>query len=162
MNKSLRLYVACTCLCALGIGLETAQWHASVEAGSASEGAPAWQGTVEDLRALERELDEKSAGVLRRVVEKQRLAHEVCEGRMTLLEAAARFRDLNTMPPAFRAEYLTTAFAGGSEAERLCRHVLAFVRAELPLAASQAEEMTARFEAVLQAHIESNTLQLPQ
>jgi hypothetical protein len=68
---------------------------------------------------------------MQRAVEKQGLAAEVVEGRLSLVGAAARYRDLNAGEPAFNWQALRTTYPGCPDDELHCREVLSFVRIEL-------------------------------
>jgi len=54
----------------------------------------------------------------------------VIDERLSLLEAAVAFRDLNRRSPV-PAEGLLEKYPGDTEGDRLCEQVLAFVRVEL-------------------------------
>jgi hypothetical protein len=62
---------------------------------------------------------------------KRRLAAEVIAGRLTLLEAAAHFHDLNRDWPASKWEQFRQHWPGRSDDERHCREVISYVRSEL-------------------------------
>jgi hypothetical protein len=57
---------------------------------------------------------------------RQQITSDVIDGRLSLLEAAAAFRDLNLESPA-----LVVTYPGSSEGEKACREVIAWVRVEL-------------------------------
>jgi hypothetical protein len=61
---------------------------------------------------------------------KRLLVSEVAARRMSLVEAAAHFRDLNETPPDCPDRGYRSAFEGSSDGERLCRQVISWVRAE--------------------------------
>jgi hypothetical protein len=96
---------------------------------------------------------EEDLAVQRRILEKNRVAQELIDGRLTLVEAAAIFRRLNAMPPC-SAGSLAHYCAGDSEAERLCRQVILWART---LAAGQspylADVTAARLEEELSRHM---------
>jgi hypothetical protein len=56
---------------------------------------------------------------------RQQITDDVIDGHMSLLEAAAAFRELNNQSP------LVVTYPGSSEEERACEQVIAWVRAEL-------------------------------
>jgi len=95
---------------------------------------------------------EEDLAVQRRILEKNRVARELIDGRLTLVEAAAIFRRLNAMPPCSTA-LLANYCAGDSEAEQLCRQVILWARA---LAGQQspylADVTVARLEEELWRH----------
>jgi hypothetical protein len=99
--------------------------------------------------------DGRVRAVDRRIEQKDRLAGEVVAGRLTLFEAAARFRRLNDEPPA--PTPLSASFPGDSEEERLCRQVIDFARSWLrqqPGGDREADEFAARCEDELRRHKE--------
>jgi hypothetical protein len=69
--------------------------------------------------------------ILERIAAKGRLAEEVAEGRLGLLEAAARFRDLNERSHVGDEESYRLNYPGGSAEERSCREVISYVREAL-------------------------------
>jgi hypothetical protein len=91
-----------------------------------------------------------------RMFAKELLAREVAEGRRTLLETAALFRELGELPPKSvdlaRPDGIDMSLpiAGRTAAERLCQHVLAHVRIALegqPEALAKAEaRLVAEFQ----------------
>ncbi len=78
--------------------------------------------------------DIRVAAVHRRLVTKMRLAHQVMDGRLTLTEATAHFRDLDEQPPALDPDTLRLAYPGRSDEERHRLEVVRFVRVELSYA----------------------------
>jgi hypothetical protein len=68
---------------------------------------------------------------------RERIADEVAAGRMGLLQAAARFRDLNAAGPTIWYDPRRSS-AGDSEEERCCRQVIHWV--ELRVALQSTEE----------------------
>jgi hypothetical protein len=80
---------------------------------------------------LERRLDEQGRAVRRRMAAKDEVAREAVKGRLTLLEAAARFRDLDAdAPEAYRRGWRFLA-EGSSDEERYCRQVLGYAERAL-------------------------------
>jgi hypothetical protein len=73
-------------------------------------------------RDLNLDDDWKLRAIARRIHEKERLAAELIDGRLTLFEAAALFHRLNAEPPA--PPPLALSYPGDSEEERLCRQVI--------------------------------------
>ncbi len=109
------------------------------------------------------ELEEENQGVLRRVDEKQAVSREVLAGRLTLVEAAARFRTVNTAYPESMS-YLRNLCSGGSDEERLCRQVIGWVEGE-GSGGDRAEthRVVARLEAELQELLRSEAgIRLPE
>jgi hypothetical protein len=94
---------------------------------------------------------------------KREAVRAVIAGRMTLLEAAARFRELDRQLPEFKWDLFRRAYPGSSDGERHCRHVIAATEAELSKRPDEAAEVMARLEAELQEHLQRDgTIQLPE
>src|SRR5262245_4691846 len=105
---------------------------------------------------------EDTSAVVERCAEKHRLAAEVLEGRLGLLEAATHFRDLNEQPPPFLWERFRDRFPGRSDDERHCRQVIAFVKAALPEYRGADPAPVARLEAELEELLRQGDLRLPR
>src|SRR5262245_34878517 len=73
---------------------------------------------------LQERLDSANATLRAR----QAVLDEVVAGRLTLLEAAARYRDLDEREPGFNWEKFRLYYDCGSDEERFCRQVIDFVR----------------------------------
>jgi hypothetical protein len=71
------------------------------------------------------------AGIDRVLADKHDLTGEVIAGRVGLVEAARRFRDLDTAAPQFNHEAFCRTWPGRTDEERYCREVLGFVRTSL-------------------------------
>src|SRR5262249_8804642 len=74
---------------------------------------------------------ERSGALLARGDQRDQTIRELLAGRLTLLEAAARFRALDRAPPAFDWEVFRSAYPGDSDEERHCRKVIGWVEVEL-------------------------------
>jgi hypothetical protein len=92
----------------------------------------------------------------RRIDEKDRLANELIDGRLTLFEAAAHFRRLNDGGSKFAAP-LSMFYPGDSEEERLCRQAISYAQHCLNqrrVGDRAADEFAARCEEELCRHKE--------
>jgi hypothetical protein len=98
----------------------------------------------------------------RRLQAKYAIVMELLARRLTLLEAAARFGDLDADVPGLRVR-LSQHYPGASYEVALCRQVIAHARSVLQVhAPEQAERVVAHLEAELQAHLECEAgLRLP-
>ena len=100
-----------------------------------SEAAREEERLVDDLRVIER-IEEAKHGVVR----------DLLAGRLTLPEAAARFRDLDREQPGFNWVAFRRAYPCDTDDERHCREVLAWARragpATSPVAARSADRAT--------------------
>lgn len=94
-----------------------------------------------------------------RLETKRRLIGAVIAGRLSLLQAAANFRDADRRGPR-PAVFALCVFPGAaSEEEGYCRSVISWVHVKAPR--EQAEELTRRLQAELDAHVRDGTLRLP-
>jgi hypothetical protein len=107
-------------------------------------------------------LNETVVRIAARCTEKHRLAAEVIEGRLGLLEAARHYRDLDEQPPPFHWEQFRHNFPGRSDDERHCRQVIAFVRGTLPEHQRADPAVVARLEAELEDLRRQGDLRLPR
>jgi hypothetical protein len=85
------------------------------------------------LREQQRNLQlrEGMAAVNRVSADKHELTAEVIAGRLGLVEAAQRFREIDAAAPTFNHEALVLTWPGRTDEERYCREVMGFVRATL-------------------------------
>jgi hypothetical protein len=103
-------------------------------------------------------IEREVAACERRREARRRIALDLAAGRLTLLEAAEHFRDLNEAYPGFSWIPFRRHFPGSSDDERHCRQVIKFVALEGgPGRAATARE---RLEAQLQDHLRRGTLRL--
>ena len=72
------------------------------------------------------DLDRKLMAVMRRCALKQDLAVDLIDGRITLSEAAVRYRELNSMEPVL-INLLRDAIPAGTDEIRAARQVIEFV-----------------------------------
>src|SRR5205085_11575748 len=83
----------------------------------------------------------------------------VIEGRMGLLDAAARFRALNAFRPGLIA-YLRTVYPSASDEECICRNVIGYVEHHLPDVAPQ-HPVSRRLRAELEQSLAQGAIKLP-
>jgi hypothetical protein len=112
--------------------------------------------------ALSTDLQTRLESNHRRIQAKYEVVCELLANRSTLLEAAARFRDLDAGLPEVR-DCLVQQNPGVPYELALCRYVIEHARSVLRVRApDQVENLVARLEAELQAHLECETdLRLP-
>src|SRR5262245_21573467 len=94
-------------------------------------------------------LDEQFWAVARRSRAKREAVADLLARRLTPLEAAARFRDLNRQPPDLSGCH-RRLFPGETEEEIACRQVLTYVREELGRRSPGTAAEVARLEAAWQ------------
>jgi hypothetical protein len=76
------------------------------------------------------ELDRHDGIVLRRIMAKEAIVKDLLEGRLTLLEAAQRFQDLDEKSDE-RLDQYRLRYPGRSDGEKRCRQVIDWVRTRL-------------------------------
>jgi len=118
-------------------------------AGDAAD--PAWHAEVEwRHRAYQARLARRRA-----------LGRAVAEGRMALVEAAARFAAVDRLPPEVRADLARRQYPGASDEERYCRDVISWAVRELaPDDPCEAVALRGRLEAELERRLRDG-LRLP-
>jgi hypothetical protein len=103
--------------------------------------------------------------VAARLAGKDRVIRALLAGDCTLLEAAARFRDLDAWEPRVRPESHPGVYAGATEAERYCRAVLFWADSvtskDPPGDRAAAAEAGQRLGEELEGHLACGTLELP-
>jgi hypothetical protein len=113
---------------------------------------------TEDLPRIQRgsersdELDAVRHDTLRRLQAKERLTLELIKGKVTLLEAARRFRELAPVPADVWHEIVARE-KGATEGERLCRWVIEYARGVATDQAIDPRPVVARLEAELAAQL---------
>jgi hypothetical protein len=100
-------------------------------------------------------------GIRRRSNEKVRLARELIDGRLTLAEAAARYRELDEQSPDFYWDVFRRTYVGASDEERHCREVIHYIRLEVGDNGRASTKLVSRLEAELHARYASDPLPLP-
>jgi hypothetical protein len=120
------------------------------------------QGLLDDKSPKDEEMDRRRQIYLQRFAVKIRAVQQLLAGRLTLLQAAAQFRDLEKEHPV--PWWPRNTGTGLAEGESLCRTVIAMAKGwmeeNVPAAAA---DMTARLEAELERHRElDGTIRLPE
>jgi hypothetical protein len=115
---------------------------------------------AEEIRRGE-QLDAAGPIIMHGLERKSEIARELIAGRLTLFEAAARFKAVNAARPANLPPILDP-YPGATYEERLCRQVIVFADTELEGSYDRAE-FVARLEADLQEHLDRHgTVVLPE
>jgi hypothetical protein len=145
-------------LCTLGVGIVCAgvcclRPQLAVALGLDVWNLPELEARLEAERVRLAALDGAGADVLRRLDARQQVADAVIDGRLGLLEAAARFRDLTPADEATR-HCLQAVYPGVSDNERFCRAVIGWVRGTVrERAPAEAHRRAARLEAELEGYL---------
>jgi hypothetical protein len=142
--------VRTTCLVLLILGLGFGSLGVFAPGWAAAVGLDVWNlpsdvGNLRAERRLADELKAKERVMTTRIAAKQRVITELLAERLTLIEAAARFRTLNE--ESDRPINVAELFPAQSEGESYCRQVLRWVRAA-------ADESTADHGAVILSRLE--------
>jgi hypothetical protein len=156
MSRSRSLWACAALLAVTVVGLFTIHSDQPPDAGSRPKDIPA-----QDSEWGE-EAEARQTACLHRIKAKRRIAQDVLAQRLTLLEAAEHFRDLNEGNPGVDWEVFRRAYPGCSDDERYCRQVIDVVEGEVHRDRSRAVAIRKRLEAELREHLKSGTLQLRQ
>ena len=122
-----------------------------------------WLDVQQDLAEARRRretLNERTRLVQQDLGAKSRVIEDLRNDRLTLLEAAARFRDMGHSCLDPDGALFRQSYAGQTDAERWCRKVIGYMRAVNPAhtdGASRADQL----EAELSQHLAQGPLQLP-
>jgi hypothetical protein len=108
------------------------------------------------------ELDQQCAAAVRRANDKCRLAVAAAEGRLGLLEAAARFRDLDQQPPVIAPAIVRRVYPGVSDEERYCRQVISHAYSAPGRRDATRAAGVARLEVELCERLNNGDLRLPE
>jgi hypothetical protein len=101
------------------------------------------------------ELVRVGAGALERAAAKEEATQALLAGRLTLTQAASRFRAVNASSCSTELR-LSERFRGATEEERLCRQVISWAEAasDGPASRGRGRPIRQRFEAELNALLE--------
>jgi hypothetical protein len=122
---------------------------------------PCLKGVWPEEQSREARITQRLEAVRSRVKAKQAIARDVVDGRLTLLEGAARCRDIDRRSPEFRWTEFRESRAASCDEERHCQEIIEQVDGVLPWNSPQKEEILHRLRAELRQHLEYGLLQLP-
>jgi hypothetical protein len=119
--------------------------------------------TILEAQRRSAEVLQKEAVVRRRLLGKFAITRDLLDGRLTLFQAAARFRELEALTSEY-IYYPRTLYPGATDEERLCRQVIVWAHNEaMCITPSQAASLVERLEAELHEHIcQHGTVRLPE
>lgn len=131
--------------------------EAAADLGQLPRSVRAWLDSNREIAEIDREME----AFWKRHEARREVIAELTRRRLTLAEAAGRFRDLNAEAPCRR--HLRANHPGRTEEESVCRHLIAWARGELSgRSPGLADEVAARLEAELERHLERDgTVYLP-
>src|SRR5438093_13422899 len=100
-------------------------------------------------------LEKQSQALLVCAVAKRQILMELIDARLTLLEAATRFRDMDRSLHNGRPERLRAVWRSSSEMECYCRHLVQWAEWEFAERPAAATEVLARLRTELEGATES-------
>ena len=161
MGKLLRLSLALGALTAVFAGFNLARPSWAAGTGADVWALPELVQAVEEGQAKTTELEELARRIQMRAEGRRQVVNEVIAGRMSLVEAAVRMRELDGLVPG--GQINSEAFPGKSEGERYCRRVIRWVEVELSdEALAERERAVRRLEQDLSELLRSDgTVHLP-
>jgi hypothetical protein len=109
---------------------------------------------LEEMRRTD-DIVSRDQAVLRCLDGKHKVASEVVAGRLTLPQAADRFRELRTELAATHED--GPSLSGQDDEESLCRHVIDWVATSLREEPERAGKVVARLEDDLRQHLAART-----
>jgi hypothetical protein len=112
---------------------------------------------LENERRREIILSHQTQQVAQSLIAKTQVLEEVRNDRLTLLEAAARFRKLSCPTGDESLDWFRQLYPGQTDEERWCRQVIRFLRGHSP----EAWPLADRFDAELNWRLAQGSLQLP-
>ncbi len=139
-------------VCLAVVGLTWAGAHCGLELAPREWDLGRLERQIEGEARRGQRLEADRVVLLNSVETKRQIADNLTAGRLTLWEAAARFKALYATRPEHLGPYLDQ-YPGGSDDERLCRQVIGFAEARLEESAAR-KAFVARLEAELQQRLE--------
>jgi hypothetical protein len=148
------LGVATACVCVCGGGL----WLALEDRFTGNRALSNPLMPMEDLDSL---IERRLAVAKRRIEVRQRIAHEVMAGHLTLLQAAEQYRDLNETKVDFSPEVIRFRYSTSNDDECACRQVIEFVRQELRETPDKGKAIVEGLEKELATLVRDGEVKLP-
>ncbi len=141
-------------LAALGLlGLAALTWPGMFAAlGIDSRQVPGNNDPLDRALARSDRLDAGLVEARRRTAARHKLLRDLAAGRISVPEAARQFWEVRAAPAAYLRSILQEE-RGDSDEERLCRHVIRWIREELEDSPAEAERAVAQRERELAEHL---------
>jgi hypothetical protein len=115
-----------------------------------------------EARRRDAELEAQRQLALDRLRTREAIGQALAEGRMTLLQAAARLRVCQLSKPGFRWDLFRKRFPGASDEERFCRKTIDCAVGLKSARPERARAVQLRLEAELKAALRRGPLRLPE
>lgn len=161
MNQTLRLSLSAGLVVAGVFGMSFALPRWPAQTSSASPDLPEAGGRMEMEQRWSDELDVRLAEAARKIEAKRQTVRALAAGQLSLLEAAARFRELDRKDPHFPWPVFRRHYPYPTDEERHCRAVIATAESEFWPVSSEAATLVARLNAELAEHRKEGRLRLP-
>jgi hypothetical protein len=116
---------------------------------------PELYASIENANRENDALDRDHEELFRRVDEKQEVLQALLTGHLTLVEAAARFGEVNKQSSK-TMQYIREAYPGLSDEERMYQQVLAWVRVESDNLPGQPRGTLLRLEAEMETYLKQH------
>jgi len=116
---------------------------------------------MREERERDRKLSAATEAVCRRVETKNHLTEAVLEGRLSLAEAARRFRDCDRCRQVFEIEVGRAVVPIASDQERYCRLVIGWIQRAVQERPDKGQEVLRRLEAELEELVRDKRLGFP-
>jgi hypothetical protein len=155
MIATLRLLVCASALALAGYILALAYPDWLVHLGTDLGSLPELRADLDEELEFGRRLEEQGAAVLARAQAKRQLLIDLIDGRLTLVETATRFQDVDRELAKWQVERLRAIWPGSCQVERYCHQIIQVAEWELSEHPDRAAAVVARLKAELQAATES-------
>jgi hypothetical protein len=150
MNTIMRLSICAGALAVAFVGLELTNREWIRELGPAVAELYQQRSRLDQEQRRRRKLNDESVCLREKAACKQLVLDDLLADRISLGQAAARFRDLELVLPTCCPSLLASLYPGSSEEERYCRQVIAHVTAELEKRdVARLDTLTAELEELL-------------
>jgi hypothetical protein len=155
MLATLRVLVCAGALALAGYILSPAYHDWPALLGRDVRNLPEFRADLDQELAFGRRLEEERAAVLARTQAKRQLLQELIDRRLTLVETARQYRDLDSQFGNSQAERLAVVWPGSCQLERYCHQIIQVAHWELSERPDEAAAVVARLKAELQTATES-------
>lgn len=155
MIATLRVFACAGALALAGYILAPAYHDWLALLGTDARNLPEFRADLDQELAFGRRLEEERATVLARTQAKRQMLLELIEERLTLIETARQYRDLDSQFGSNQADKLAVVWPGSCQLERYCHQIIQVAHWELSERPDKAAAVVARLKAELQTATES-------